>query len=451
MAKISQISQQPKSNTSNSITSDIHSSYYETFDTTNVEKSWKHKARRKFYSFVLSKRLLDYEATLPKQNRGKWNSRISFEYVPKVELDQNGNILHVTNKYNEKQYVSTDIEKQPQEYYDHRDIGNQLRWRRLSNCHSIIKLKVDKTTGEVIYQPSTKCNDKLCQNCSQSRSVIAIRKYQDKVKEMKFPVMVVLHQKSPGIGELKDTIDAMYNDWRNILKVRTKNKKENYNGICTLEVTTNEKKKTYHPHYHIIIEKHQANDLVNEWISKDPKNRKKVAHTNKATGLLYTELPKDEKGNFNINELFKYAMKLSVSNRETPDNKYKTSSNTEMIYEIAKSLQGVQQWRPFGNFRSTLKTEEIKQIIREEMIINTAEFPHIYLSPEWRWNKYDWEAMNLNLKGLTLTGYIPSQKDIVFLRLSQQEKDFYLRNIEFKNENIELKYEQITYFKEIFL
>ena len=28
-------------------------------------------------------------------------------------------------------------------------------------------------------------------------------------------------------SELKNTIDAMYNDWRNILKVRTKNKKEN--------------------------------------------------------------------------------------------------------------------------------------------------------------------------------------------------------------------------------
>ena len=65
--------------------------------------------------------------------------------------------------------------------------------------------------------------------------------------------------------------------------------------------------------------------------------------------------------------------------------------------------------------------------------------------------KYTVGPMNLNLKGLTLTGYIPSQKDIVFLRLSQQEKDFYLKNIEFKNENIELKYEQVTYFKDIFL
>lgn len=450
MAKISQISQQQKSNTSKSITSDIHSSYYKTFDTTNVEKSWKHKARRKFYSFVLSQRLLDYEITIPKHNRGKWNNRIAFEYVPKVKLDENGNVLHVTNKYNEKQYVSTDIEKQPEQYYNHcNDIGNQLRWKRLSNCHSIIKQKIDKTTGELIYQASTKCNDKLCQNCSQSRSVIAIRKYQNNVQLMKSPVMVVLHQKSPGIGELKNTIDLMYNDWRNILKVRAKNKKENYNGICTLEVTTNEINKTYHPHYHIIIEKHQANDLVNEWILKDPKNRTKFAHTNKTTALLYTELPKDEKGNFNINELFKYAMKLSLSNRETPDNKYKTSSNTEMIYEIAKSLQNVQQWRPFGNFRNTLKTEEIKQIIQEEMTVNTSEFPHIHESPKWLWNKHDWEA--INLKGFTLTGYIPSQKDIVFLRLSQQEKDFYLKNIEFKNKNIQLTYEQVKYFKDLFL
>jgi ribosomal protein S6 len=236
---------------------------------------------------------------------------------------------------------------------------------------------------------------------------------------MKSPVMVVLHQKSPEMGKLKETINAMYSDWREILRLQAKSKRENYNGICALEVTTNEKQQTYHPHYHIIIEKHQADELVNKWVSRDPINRTLFAHTNKATGKVYSELPQDDKGNLNIKELFKYAMKMSVTNQDKPGEKLKTIGSTEMIYEIAKSLKGVQQWRPFGDFRNTPNTKEITQAIQDEMIVSKAEWPHIQLSKSWVWNKNDWEATEI--PGLNLTDYQPSKQDIAFLRLSQKE------------------------------
>ena len=172
-------------------------------------------------------------------------------------------------------------------------------------------------------------------------------------------------------------------------------------------------------YYHIIIEKHQADELVNNWVSRDPINRTLFAHKNKQTGKLYSELPQDEKGNFNINELFKYAMKMSVTNQDKPGEKSKTIGNTPMIYEIAKSLKGVQQWRPFGDFRNTPNTKEITQAIQDEMIVSKAEWPHIQLSKRWIWNKNDYEAYDT--PGLTLTSWEPTKRDIGFLRLKQEE------------------------------
>ncbi len=403
------------------------SSNNETFDPDEFVKPWKNKARRKFVSSILSKRLQEYELTLPKSERGSWNSRIAFQYVPRVEVTQlpweNENELTwklVQNKYGETLYEPTDIEKTQSLFYNHADnTGNQLRWKRLQNCLSEIKEAVDQTTGEVIYKATYKCNDKLCGNCSQIRSVVAVTKYKSKVQAMKSPVMVVLHQKSPKMGELKETINAMYSDWREILRLQAKSKRENYNGICALEVTTNEKDKTYHPHYHIIIEKHQADELVNKWVSRDPINRTLFAHTNKQTRQLYSDLPKDEKGNFTIKELFKYAMKMSVTNQDKPGTKHKTIGSTEMIYEIAKALKGVQQWRPFGDFRATPNTKEISKAIQDEMTVTQGEWPHIRLSKSWKWNKHDWEAHDI--PGMNLTDYKPQKQDIAFLRLSQQE------------------------------
>lgn len=390
----------------------------ETFDPGANQKTWTNKARRKFVASNLSAKLREYELTLPKNQRGAWNNRIAYEYVPR--LNENAEI--VVNKFGETQYEKTDIEQRQSLYYNHLDnTGNQLRWRRLAECHSTITEATDQTTGEIIYKATYKCNDKLCGNCSQIRSIIAITKYKDKVFAMRNPVQIVLHTRNAKMGELKPTIDRMYKDWRQILKVQTKSTRENYNGILALETTTNETdpdNKTYHPHYHIIVEQHQAEEIVKKWVNMDTDNRTLFAHTHKKTGKLYSELPTDDKGNFTIKELFKYAMKMSVTNQGEDDSKYKTIASVEMIYEIAKALKGVQQWRPFGNFRATPNTKEISQAIENEMIVNHQAWPHIFLSKQWYWNIHDWEATDI--PGLTLTGYIPTQRDKEFLRLQTE-------------------------------
>jgi hypothetical protein len=137
------------------------------------------------------------------------------------------------------------------------------------------------------------------------------------------------------------------------------------------------------------------------------------------TGKVYTELLKDKDGKVAIHELFKYAMKMSVTNENKPGETRKTIGSTEMIYEIAKALKGVQQWRPFGNFRATKTTKEITQAIQDEMSVSREDHPHIELSKEWNWNGMDWEAYDM--PGMTLVGKRLSDGSIAFLRLTKEE------------------------------
>ena len=459
MAKICQISEQTSGEISQNFNRLPLCSYLETFDTTNLQemydrwifepekypnfhhflndirnlsyeeipKKWENKQRRKFTTDVIATRLKEFELSLPKEQRGSWNSKIALQYVPDIVIpellpwEEEPNFLEFRkNKYGDPIFIPTDEERKPDTFYNHStDIGNQLRWKRILQCHSSIKEYTDHSTNKTLYRSTHKCNDKLCLVCSQIRSRVAIIKYQDKVNEMNEPVMVVLHQTSPGIGELKDHINHMYNDWRSILKIEAKSNRENMNGIVALEVTTNEEKQTYHPHYHIIIEKRHAERLVNLWIAKDPKNRKIGAHTNKSTGKVYTELLKEENGNVKIQELFKYAMKMSVTNENKPGEKTKTIGSTEMIYEIAKALKGIQQWRPFGDFRATATAKEITQAIQDEMTVSKEDHPHIELSKEWNWNGMDWEAHDM--PGMTLVGKKLPDGSIAFLRLTKEE------------------------------
>ena len=343
MAKICQISQKASFEISQNFNTIPLCSYLETFDTTPeidlskpIPKKWENKQRRKFTTDVVATRLKEFELSLPKEQRGTWNSKIAREYIPDLIIpeilpweEESTYFECKTNKYGEPIFIPTDVEKAICENYNHgNNTGNQLRWKRLLQCHSKIKEYTDYTTNETLYRSTHKCNDKLCLVCSQIRSRVAIIKYQDKVNDMNDPVMVVLHQVSPGIGQLKEHINHMYNDWRSILKIEAKSSRESMNGIVALEVTTNEEKQTYHPHYHIIIEKRHAERLVKLWIAKDPINRLEKAHKNKMTGKFYTELVQDENGKVAIHELFKYAMKMSVTNEDKPGETHKTIGRT---------------------------------------------------------------------------------------------------------------------------
>ena len=89
-------------------------------------------------------------------------------------------------------------------------------------------------------------------------------------------------------------------------------------------------------------------------------------------------------------------------------------------------MRGVQQWRPFGEFRKTPSTKEITQAIQDEMSVSREDHPHIELSKEWNWNGMDWEAYDM--PGMTLVGKRISDGSIVYLRLTKEEYNTFVND-----------------------
>lgn len=383
--------------------------------------------KSKFQNIITALRCAEYEKTLPYMNRGPWAHKKAYKYKPTGQK----------NRYGETVMEKTSEERSFNTWYHLKsNIGNQHKWMRMYHCRNKIEKKFDYKTLQEVYITGPSCKSKLCSNCSRIKGLTAVTKYQKSVEKMIDPVMVVLHGTSPKIGQLKDRIDSMYKDWRSIMKARTQSKLENYNGVCSLEVTTNEEIQTYHPHYHIIIEKHQVKELMNDWISKNPKQRQIHAHTNKKNNKLYTDVPKDKNGNLNIKELFKYALKLAVSNQENPTQD-KVISSTPMIYEIAKALHGVQQWRPFGNFRNTASKQEIAAAILDAI---TMRYERLKLAEKWYWNYSQIGYLSKDKNMIRLCTYNPlkDESGIRFMNITPDELDKYQKS----RSNVEREHER---------
>lgn len=380
--------------------------------------------RRKITAQEIASQCAQYELTLPKSDRNKKNAKISYEY--KARRSENGNFL--VNRYNDVLYKRTNIEREENESYNHfTNVGNQRRWAKMYHCRQEYHPKKDKVTGKVVYRPTSQCQNKLCPNCNQLKTITALNKYLPRVKHLLHdPVMVVLHAKSPGLGKLKDHIDAMTLTLRSIFKVRNKNPhKENFSGVLSLEVTSNPVAKTYHPHFHICIERHLAEELVNLWLIHELKTKEEggyklyktaKAHTNEKTGELYSEISKHENGTLNLNEFFKYVMKISVStkNKKVSDDGRKEMSSAQMIYEIDMALNNKKTYRAFGLCAEGDKSKEssvIVEYVEEVAIPPTHGF--VALGDSWKWMGYDYEATNI--PGMMLAGFIPTIENMKFV------------------------------------
>ena len=285
-----------------------------------LTKTLQNWARRKITAQEIAHQLAEHEKQLPKEQRDLRNLKKSFNYQP---IQKDGNVL--LNRYGDSIYQPTTKERKKSKFYNlDSNVGNQRRHMRMFYCRQEYLRKVDKKTNKVVYRPSSQCGNKLCPNCNQLKSITAINKYLPLAQSMQDPVMLTLHAKSPKIGGLQKHLDEMNNTLRSIFKVRAKSGKEHFFGILSLEITSNPTDETFHPHFHIIIERRFVDDLFNAWIEhKDNLIKDIFAHTNKKTKRVYSEVPRNDKGELNINEFFKYVLKVSISTKNNEIDKTK--------------------------------------------------------------------------------------------------------------------------------
>lgn len=117
------------------------------------------------------------------------------------------------------------------------------------------------------------CKNRYCTVCQSIRKAEIINKYLPVISSWPEPYFVTLTVKSCSDKKLKIWIDGMK---RGFKKIKDKYRKRyergtgpKFMGVKSLECNFNPKKKTYNPHFHLIVpNKEIADILIREWLSR---------------------------------------------------------------------------------------------------------------------------------------------------------------------------------------
>lgn len=279
--------------------------------------------------------------TLQKRARSKWYTRsIVGQLVYTVDEDD---ILH--------KYYNSAL------YCNHRLVQNGL-----------------EVTGKF-------CNTRVCNICNRLRTAKLMSSYVNQMvnfDKIEFTTLTVPNCKA---DDLERTIGEMYKNWTKIVDVFRK-RGEPISGIRKLEITYNSREDTYHPHFHILSDIENGEDLINEWLKRSPTSKRRGQDTRLG----------DQKS---LNEIFKYTTKVLF--------KDKKSTKTFTVYAnaintIIRTLYGKRCVQNFGSVKK--ESEEVLEGLQAQTYEGIPE----YESMTWDWKDCDW--VDLPTQKQTLTGYI---------------------------------------------
>ncbi len=129
-------------------------------------------------------------------------------------------------------------------------MGMVERGERVEACGGRYSTYVCKECGVVDAIPEFRCGDRLCSLCARHRSERLLAKYGEALREANNPKMVTLSMRSRGLGELEQAVDDL---WEAFGKLRRRRVWKAVEGaIVSLEITFNPKRRTWHPHLHIL-------------------------------------------------------------------------------------------------------------------------------------------------------------------------------------------------------
>ncbi len=247
----------------------------------------------------------------------------------------------------------------------------------------------------------TYCKNRFCTLCLSIRKADIINRYYPVMKNWEDPHFVTLTVKAVGAKNLNKWIKGMKKAFKQVhqrcKKRHQRGKGIKLIGIKSLECNFNPQRKTYNPHYHIIVSnKEMAEVLKKEWIQ---------LWTTKHTYHKAQHIRKVESLEHDLIETIKYGSKIFTE----PDLKKKMKQSLPpMIY--AKALDTIfaamKEVRIFDRFGFDLpQQEKPKPNIR---FVNEVE--------EWIFDSHSHDWYNSNT-GEILTSY-KHQPQLEFL-LSQ--------------------------------
>jgi hypothetical protein len=255
------------------------------------------------------------------------------------------------------------------------------QYKNALNCCNVLEQRGNKITAK-------HCNSRACHICNRIRTAKFMNGYivpLQELGELEFVTLTI-----PNISDhiLERMVRIMIKEFSNIIRVMRERRKIDLSGIRKIEITHNEQMDTYHPHFHILVNKGIGKEIINEWLKRWPKAKRKAQDCRTAN--------KDS-----LNELFKYTTKVFKKG----DSKT-IKINAKALDIILRALHKKRTFQTFGKISKIKISEEVEQI-------ETQEFNDLPLNHDfdyWSWNQNDWYSFKENTP---LTNYKPP--DIKFV------------------------------------
>ena len=251
--------------------------------------------------------------------------------------------------------------------------------------------KVHTSNGKLY---GTYCKNRFCTTCCANRKADIMNRYLPAIMQWEEPYFVTLTVKAIPARNLRKWLkDGMIRGFHQIIEKHKKRHQRGTGikimGIKSLECNFNPLKKTYNPHFHIVVpDKETAQILIEEWLIKW-----KAKDANRAAQHM-TKINDKEKV---LIEIVKYGSKIftEVDVNNKSHKKDVRNLHVAALNNIFGAMHGLRIFERFG-FNLPRTSKEVNQQV-------TTEYD------KWLFNSNvsDWTNTET---GEMLTGYTPTHQ-----------------------------------------
>lgn len=236
------------------------------------------------------------------------------------------------------------------------------------------------------------CKNRFCSICNTIRKADIINRYLPDIEKWEEPYFVTLTIKSCKADQLKSRVTGILRGFKKV-KERQKKKYQRGTGIKligvkSLECNFNPTKKTYNPHFHLLVpNKKIAEVIIDEWL--------RIA-TRQFAQRQAQDMRKVYDLESGLVEIIKYSSKIFTE----PDTAKKTKNTSPDIYIAAYSniLAAMKGRRIFDRFGFNTTIKKAKHERNEQFVDNYQEWEYSLKAQDWQ-NTLTQE----NLTGYTAT------------------------------------------------
>jgi hypothetical protein len=242
------------------------------------------------------------------------------------------------------------------------------------------------------------CKNRFCLLCLSIRKADIINRYLPIIKDWPDPHFVTITAKAISLKRIAKRMRSLLNGFQKITSkyrkraIRGKGKK--LIGIKSLESNFNPEKRTYNPHFHIIVaDKEMAEIIVREWLAMCPRRLVKP----EAQKIIRVWDPEKT-----LIEVVKYGSKIFTEPyiNTKAEKKGDCEIYVAALDNIFSAMDGLRIFERFGfNLPKTIKVNNTKVV---------TEFLDWTFEPK----AFDWINENIDMP---LSGYAPSQELINLL------------------------------------